>query len=432
MDLDHALSRCPFLHNLVQAKGRAYATSIAVNPLIRAPEGPLPSSARRPILEEETDFAATFRLFHGTGGAFPLAQSSVPSNPPPCSVVAPTAVRVSESPPDVTHRSCAVARHPLVGAPLATMSLGQGMPDFGELFRRLQRHAARANKPPQQRPPNNSSGAGRGDVVKPARASGRAGLQPPTKTPRVGPASPSGPAPAPQPGPGESGGLCPLRKFLGPTLSGMVLDKAGHIACPEVIVQARAALAATAPVRALRPQALQIKLAACVAIAALVNMPCGMVREHTTKFSWQWVVAVHASVPFVAMLRKAVIMPKMAILFTIAAAIAGQQMGARMERERMQKAAALELAAAPPAPRVLRAATTTTGGQRTVRMLRGSSSSSAARSRAGSKSSSSVMAMAAPAALDGWCMGGAITGSVDMSFKQLLALPAPIAIAARA
>jgi len=48
------------------------------------------------------------------------------------------------------------------------------------------------------------------------------------------------------------------------------------------------------------------------------NLPCGAWREHTKKFSPQWFLAVHATIPFVAMLRKAVLMPKWAILLTLA------------------------------------------------------------------------------------------------------------------
>ncbi|KAI7839573.1 hypothetical protein COHA_006699 [Chlorella ohadii] len=69
------------------------------------------------------------------------------------------------------------------------------------------------------------------------------------------------------------------------------------------------------------------------AIAA--GLPCGMWREHTKKFSPQWFLAVHAAIPFVAMLRKAVLMPKWAILLTLIGSIAGQSVGARMERQRM-------------------------------------------------------------------------------------------------
>lgn len=54
--------------------------------------------------------------------------------------------------------------------------------------------------------------------------------------------------------------------------------------------------------------------------AVAANLPCGMWREHTRKFSPQWFLAVHATIPFVAMLRKAVLMPKWAILLTVAGA----------------------------------------------------------------------------------------------------------------
>lgn len=54
--------------------------------------------------------------------------------------------------------------------------------------------------------------------------------------------------------------------------------------------------------------------------AVAANLPCGAWREHTRKFSPQWFLAVHATIPFVAMLRKAVLMPKWAILLTLAGA----------------------------------------------------------------------------------------------------------------
>jgi hypothetical protein len=60
-----------------------------------------------------------------------------------------------------------------------------------------------------------------------------------------------------------------------------------------------------------------------------------MWREHTKKFSPQWFLAVHATIPFIAMLRKAVVMPKYAIAFTIGSAVLGQAVGARAERLRL-------------------------------------------------------------------------------------------------
>jgi hypothetical protein len=79
----------------------------------------------------------------------------------------------------------------------------------------------------------------------------------------------------------------------------------------------RAAIAALKPVRDLRPQALPIRALAMSGTAIAAGLPCGMWREHTKKFSPQWFLAVHAAIPFVAMLRKAVLMPKWAILLTL-------------------------------------------------------------------------------------------------------------------
>ena len=95
-------------------------------------------------------------------------------------------------------------------------------------------------------------------------------------------------------------------------------------------------MAGLKPVRLLRPQALPIRSLAMAGTAIMANVPCGMWREHTRKFGPEWFVAVHATIPFVAMLRKAVLMPQWAILLTIAGAIAGQQMGAKLERTRLK------------------------------------------------------------------------------------------------
>ena len=59
------------------------------------------------------------------------------------------------------------------------------------------------------------------------------------------------------------------------------------------------------PVRALRPKPLEQKLAAVAAASLMSNLPLGAWREHTRKFSFEWFVAVHASIPFVVSLRKA-------------------------------------------------------------------------------------------------------------------------------
>jgi hypothetical protein len=111
--------------------------------------------------------------------------------------------------------------------------------------------------------------------------------------------------------------------------------------CPPAIVAARAALAKTSAVKALRPQALPTKVLAIGLLGMALNVPLGVWREHTKKFSPQWFLAVHATIPFIAMLRKAVVMPKYAVAFTIGSAVLGQAIGARAEKIRLLEAAKL-------------------------------------------------------------------------------------------
>lgn len=116
--------------------------------------------------------------------------------------------------------------------------------------------------------------------------------------------------------------------------------------CPPVVVAARAAIARTAFAKNLRPQPLPAKVLVIGMLGMAANVPLGIWREHTEKFSVSWFAAVHAAVPFIAMLRKSVLMPKSAMAFTIAASVLGQVIGSRAERHRMkaisQKRVALE------------------------------------------------------------------------------------------
>lgn len=109
----------------------------------------------------------------------------------------------------------------------------------------------------------------------------------------------------------------------------------GQLQCPRAIVAGRAFVARLQPVRDLRPQALPVKLATLGAGTAVLNVPFGMWREHTRKFSPEWFLAVHATIPFVAMTRQGIGMPKTVIFLTIASAILGQALGARLERQRL-------------------------------------------------------------------------------------------------
>jgi hypothetical protein len=113
--------------------------------------------------------------------------------------------------------------------------------------------------------------------------------------------------------------------------------------CPPAIVAARAALARTAFAKNLRPQPLPAKVLVIGLLGMAANVPLGIWREHTKKFSPAWFAAVHAAVPFIAVLRKSVLMPKSAMAFTIAASVLGQVIGSRAERHRVGSTAAKKL-----------------------------------------------------------------------------------------
>jgi hypothetical protein len=100
-------------------------------------------------------------------------------------------------------------------------------------------------------------------------------------------------------------------------------------------VALRAAVARVPAVRSLRPRPLVTRGAAVVAAGALAAAPFGAWRVHLDKFSPGWFLAVHATIPFVAALRQATVMPKWALVLTLAGSVAGQLAGAALERSRL-------------------------------------------------------------------------------------------------
>jgi len=82
---------------------------------------------------------------------------------------------------------------------------------------------------------------------------------------------------------------------------------------------------------------MQNRLASLFALACVGNVPPGMVKEHFDKFSPEWIATVHASVPVVGALRKAIILPPYAILFTILGSVMGQIAGGKLERYHMEQ-----------------------------------------------------------------------------------------------
>lgn len=77
---------------------------------------------------------------------------------------------------------------------------------------------------------------------------------------------------------------------------------------------------------------LQIALVSLACL--LVNIPLGMKRERCRKFSWQWFLWIHASIPFIIALRITLALHPAAIPINIAAAVLGQFIGGAPEKKR--------------------------------------------------------------------------------------------------
>ncbi|KXZ41609.1 hypothetical protein GPECTOR_364g140 [Gonium pectorale] len=278
------MRKCPFLHNIAQTHGEGYASS-----LLAVPSCPHAHS-RSPLLAEDYDnnnFGATFALFHGRNGVLPLPHLEKPAP----QILYPPA-QASQQAARPAEACSAEARRgaPLfTGAPLASMSMSWGSSWFNihHLFQQhLQQH--RAHQQHHRRPPQqphhpsqtgpSASGPGQpGGATRPGPSPGGPGA--PSASPLNG-ASFNNPHAGLSPGGGHgagapAGGKCPLRRALGP-LAGVVFNKNGHLTCPEPIIKMRAALAATRPVRELRPQALPIKLLAVAMTTAALNVPCAV------------------------------------------------------------------------------------------------------------------------------------------------------------
>ena len=77
-----------------------------------------------------------------------------------------------------------------------------------------------------------------------------------------------------------------------------------------------------------------IKIAIVSALCLLVNIPMGRMRERSRKFSIQWILWIHASIPLIIALRIWLDLPLLAIPLNIAAAVLGQTLGAIPEKKK--------------------------------------------------------------------------------------------------
>ncbi|MQL75682.1 hypothetical protein Taro_008068, partial [Colocasia esculenta] len=281
------VQRCPFLRNINEPTNFSFSSPVNFPAPVRG--------ARGPIFEDGPNFDMAFRLFHGQDGVVPLSGRF--------------ALREKSIEPEPS-----LEFNPLA-AKAATISLsafGPGGPfsfdAFSDKWKKQNKNASKKD-PSSQGGKNSSHEATSNEWLE-------TGQCPIAKSYRA-----------------VSGVLPLVAKALQPP-SGLKLR------CPPAVVAVRAALARTAFVKNLRPQPLPAKMLAMALLGMAANVPLGVWREHTEKFSPQWFAAVHAAVPFIGMLRKSVLMPKTAMAITLAASILGQTLGARAERLRLKAIAA--------------------------------------------------------------------------------------------
>ncbi|KAK4756795.1 hypothetical protein SAY87_006922 [Trapa incisa] len=276
------IHKCPFLRNIDEPTNLSFASTMPFKMPVRGAKGP--------IFEDGPNFDTAFRLFHGHNGVVPLSERSWHG----------AERQQSEAAPPQFHPLAAKA------ATISLSSFGLGGPFGFDSFSQKWNNQKRKSKS------SKDSSQGKSDH----EALGNEWLE-------------SGNCPIAKSYRAVSGVLPLVAKVLQP-------PPGVKFRCPPAIVAARAAIARTTLAKNLRPQPLPAKILAIGLLGMAANIPLGVWREHTTKFSPSWFAAVHAAVPFIAMLRKSILMPKSAMAFTIAASILGQVIGSRAERYRLK------------------------------------------------------------------------------------------------
>ena len=76
-------------------------------------------------------------------------------------------------------------------------------------------------------------------------------------------------------------------------------------------------------------------------VCLLVNIPMGRMRERSRKFSWQWILWIHASIPLIIALRIGLKLHPIAIPINIASAVLGQFIGGAPEKKRRRTSSAM-------------------------------------------------------------------------------------------
>ncbi|XP_051137026.1 uncharacterized protein LOC127255520 [Andrographis paniculata] len=281
------IRKCPFLRNINKPTNLSFGCLNLPNPFDSQSRG-----AKGPIFEDGPNFDLAFKLFHGQDGVVPLRRNS-------------------EFSPDKIESEVVPQFNPLASkaATISLSAFGPGGPfGFNSFFGNTPNKKSESSRKKEHSSKSDSSSK--------HEALGNEWLET---------------------------GNCPIAKSYRavsnvlPLVASALRPPPGiKLKCPPAVVAARAALAKTAFVKSVRPQPLPAKVLVIGVLGIAANIPLGVWREHTRKFSLPWFTAVHAAVPFIAMLRKSVVMPKTAMALTIAGSILGQMIGSRAERLRLK------------------------------------------------------------------------------------------------
>lgn len=77
-----------------------------------------------------------------------------------------------------------------------------------------------------------------------------------------------------------------------------------------------------------------------VALALIISIPCGYAREYFPKFSLMWWVLIHLPIPLIVFLRIKAGLNWHFIPLTLGSSVAGQILGATINRRRKRNAKA--------------------------------------------------------------------------------------------
>jgi hypothetical protein len=74
-----------------------------------------------------------------------------------------------------------------------------------------------------------------------------------------------------------------------------------------------------------------------VTLAFLVSLPCGYIRQNYKKYSLIWFLLIHVPIPLIVLLRIKAGLSWHFIPLTLGGSIAGQIVGGRFRRRRLQR-----------------------------------------------------------------------------------------------